>query len=190
MTKASQTLITRTGSLTDELLERVYNIAYESVRYRKFFDRATTAEDYALIVTIKFWKSGLARFNPNESLSAYVGKMTANAVIDGFKAYKFKEKAENGYRPLMVSLPEQFEVRDACCLEEIDIDGLLSCLPDRQKQVIEHSFGVGCALKEIKDEEIARLLGVTRQTVSSDRKKAIEKMRNNCKNGTNNGIAA
>jgi RNA polymerase sigma factor (sigma-70 family) len=190
MTKAKQTLITRTGSLTDDLLKKVFSIAYESVRYRKFIDRAKTAEDYALTATIKFWKSGFAHINPNESLSAYVGKMANNAAIDDFRAWKFKKKTKNGYRHLMVPLPEKFDVRDERCLDEINIDSLLSCLPARQKQVIEHSFGVGRALEVIKDNEIAHLLGITRQTVSSDRKKAIETMRNNYKKGTINRMAA
>lgn len=190
MTKTKQILIARTGSLTDELLEKVFSIAYESVRYRKFIDRAKTAEDYALTATIKFWKSGFANLNPNESFAAYVGTMAKNAAIDDFRAWKFKKKTKKGYRHLMVPLPENFDVRDECCLEEINIDSLLSCLPARQKQVIEHSFGVGSALEEIKDNEIAHLLGITRQTVSSDRKKAIETMRSSCKNGTINRIAA
>ena len=190
MTKAKQTLITRTGSLTDDLLKKVFSIAYESVRSLKFIDRAKTADDYALTATIKFWKSGFDNFNPNESLAAYVGKMTRNSVTDDFRAWKYKEKTKNGYRHLMVPLPEIFDVRDECCLDEINIDSLLSCLPTRQKQVIEHSFGVGRALEEIKDNEIAHLLGITRQTVSSDRKKAIETMRNNFKKGTINRMAA
>ena len=64
------------------------------------------------------------------------------------------------------------------CMDEIDIENLLSVLPPRQKSVIEHSFGVGGSLKVIKDEEIARLHGITRQTVSADRKTALETMRN------------
>ena len=94
-----------------------------------------------------------------------------------WKYIKRKYGKEEIPKQIPISDQEAY-VSDEYCMDEIDIENLLSVLPPRQKSVIEHSFGVGGSLKEIKDEEIARLHGITRQTVSADRKKALETMRN------------
>ena len=58
----------------------------------------------------------------------------------------------------------------------LDLEPLLACLTHRQRQVIEKSFGIGAEWWEQTDDSIAEDLGITRQTVISDRKKAIREM--------------
>lgn len=185
MKKQSETYITRTESLTDELLQKVFKIALSEAKFHHIPDKAKTAEDYASLATLRFWKYGLKRYDTKKPLEGYVKRIVKNVVKTEYELWKKKKENSEGLGFLLFSLTEgTTDVIDEYSEDGISVEKLLACLPERQQKVVEHSFGVGKTSRKIKDNEIARRLGVTRQTVSSDRKKAIETMKNKLNEGT------
>ena len=164
----------------------------------RILDRSISYEDIAQKVAISFVNSD---YNPERPLGPYVRRMTHNAVIDEMRRFKMVTETNvdvNGNcnrtsRPFMTT----FDPTDACTKEtnvpfeqddpgyqssrntisKGDCERLLAILPTRQREATEFFFGIGDSDKEYTTVEIAKILGVTRQTVSSDLKKALATMR-------------
>lgn len=154
-----------------------------------------TSHDLAQIAAIKVWKA-FDQYDWERPLAAFVNTIAFNAFVDACRSNEVVyEVSFDELRPA-VSLKDEMTcsiVKDSA--EDIsesnpiysiagesssialDLEPLLSYLSWRQRLVIEMSFGLGDCLWERTDESIAEKLGVTRQTVISDRKKAIEEMR-------------
>ncbi len=172
----------------------IYNLCYKRASYWRNHPAYQTTEDLAQIAVIKVWRA-IDRYDVNRPLQAFVNEIAFNAFVDACrkdrgvyeisfselyrepsfqkavseKNEKAKREGEEESRPL-----EEIEAETKSVALELVPE--LSLLPWRQRAVIERSFGLGDCWWEQDDESIAKELGISRQTVISDRKKALEKM--------------
>lgn len=155
------------------------------------------AQDLAVIAAEKVWLV-FDKYDGARPLRAFVNTIAFNAFVDTCRSNgtsmvsKLDEtrlgNPDEARQPTLltgkvvtsvVENDEDVETRPAYSLESesssiaLALEPLLSCLPARQRKVIEMSFGLGENWWERTDDSIADELGITRQTVISDRKKAL-----------------
>ena len=144
--------------------------------------RALTPDDLAQVAMIKVWRASASYSDINEAL---VRSIAFNAFADICRSVRngrepsyddsiVPDEKEEDVSVEIPAFPNGDESRDST----LDLEPLLSILSPRQCLVIEKSYGLGAAQWEQSDESIACDLGITRQTVISDRKKAIREMQN------------
>lgn len=164
-------------------------------------NRAYEAKDLAQVAIIKVWKALDKNYDSSKPLKPFVYKIAVNTYKDirkgkdGLSKERVEDKRRSKRRSTgetrdydsaeEVRLNEENEAR-AVYLKEItlDLEPLLSRLTIRERKVIEMSFGLGDCWWEMPDDIIADELGITRQTVISDRKKAILDMHSRVSVGT------
>lgn len=177
--------------------DEIFGICFCKARHWTTIPRHLEAQDLAVIAAEKVWLV-FEEYDGTRPLRAFVNKIAFNAFVDTCRSNdtsmvsKLDEtRRVNPDEPRQSTLltgkvvtsvvenDEDVEKRPAYSLESesssiaLGLEPLLSCLPARQRQVIEMSFGIGKNLCEWPDECIAEKLGVTRQTVISDKKKAL-----------------
>lgn len=172
----------------------IYDICLKKASYWRNHPAYQTAEDLAQIAVIKVWEA-IERYDRERPMKAFVNEIAFNAFVDACRKDKgvyeisfselymepsFQEKAHKKKGEV-----ENEDEGEASPLEDIsnetgsaavELVPELICLPWRQRVVIERSFGLGDSWWEQTDDSIAEELGITRQTVISDRKKALESM--------------
>ena len=171
--------------------DEIYTICLRKANCWHNHPRYHEPQDLAQIAVIKVWKA-IDQYDADRPLAAFVNTIAFNAFIDTCRSNEdVYEVSLDETRPVS-ALQEQVvcavvdrnedndtETRPAYSIENESssiasgLEVLLECLPIRQRQVIEMSFGLGRCWWERTDESIAEELGITRQTVISDRKKAI-----------------
>lgn len=148
-------------------------------------------QDLAQIAVIKVWRA-IDDYDKSRPLAAFVNTIAFNAFVDACRSNEDVYEVSLDETLPVSSLQgnvvcsvidrnddNDTETRPAYSVESesssiaLALEPLLGCLPARQRQVIEMSFGLGQNWWERTDESIAEELGITRQTVISDRKKAI-----------------
>lgn len=172
--------------------EEILSICLGKARNWTTIPRHLEAKDLAAIAAEKVWLA-FEEYDETRPLRAFVNTIAFNAFVDTCRGNTSWESSLDEARP--ESLPDvnvatsvvdnnddDVETRPAYSVESesssiaLGLEPLLECLPIRQRQVIEMSFGLGDNLCEWPDESIAEKLGVTRQTVISDKKKALRDM--------------
>lgn len=177
--------------------EEIFGICLCKARHWTTIPRHLEAQDLAVIAAEKVWIV-FEEYDGTRPLHAFVNKIAFNAFVDTcrsndtFMVSKLDEtrrgNPDETRQPTLltgkvvtsvVENDEDVENRPAYSLESesssiaLALEPLLSCLPARQRKVIEMSFGLGENWWERTDDSIADELGITRQTVISDRKKAL-----------------
>jgi len=177
--------------------DEIFGICFCKARHWTTIPRHLEAQDLAVIAAEKVWLA-FDEYDGIRPLRAFVNKIAFNAFVDTCRSHntsmeskldETRKASPNEPRQetllngkvvtSIVDSDEDVENRPAYSLESesssiaLGLEPLLSCLPARQRQVIEMSFGIGKNLCEWPDECIAEKLGVTRQTVISDKKKAL-----------------
>ncbi len=165
-------------------------------------NRAYEAKDLAQVAIIKVWKSLDKHYDSSKPLEPFVYKIAVNTYKDIRKGKDglSEERVEDERRSTgetrdydsaeEVHLNEENEARAVYLLENdakaitLELEPLLSRLSIRERKVIEMTFGLGSCWSEKPDDVIAYELGITRQTVSSDRKNAILDMQSRVSVGT------
>lgn len=154
--------------------------------------RCYEAADLAMMAAEKVWRV-FKQYDATKPLGKYVNSIAFSVFVDISRGKgPYCEVSLDETRPdpdrkedvvcSVVDRDDDTENRPAYSVESesssiaLALEPLLACLPIRQRMVIEMSFGLGDCWWERTDESIAEELGVTRQTVISDRKKAIEEM--------------
>ena len=151
-------------------------------------------DDYIQIACVKVWQA-FDRYDPSLPLAPFVRSIAKNAFIDINKspqnmymlpyteAYqesvrkdgRFAPESESSeYEP--VTLPFDRSCCSESCLSDVDVDALLSTLSEKERAVVESSYGIN-RLYEMPDDRIAEELNVSRQTVISVRKASLRKMK-------------
>ena len=177
--------------------DEIFGICFCKARHWTTIPRHLEAQDLAAIATEKVWLA-FDEYDGIRPLRAFVNKIAFNAFVDTCRSHNTSMESKldetlkaspneprqetllNGkVVTSIVDSDEDVENRPAYSLESesssiaLGLEPLLSCLPIRQRQVIEMSFGLGENWWERTDDSIADELGITRQTVISDRKKAL-----------------
>lgn len=170
--------------------DEIWTICLRKARcFEASCDRVYQAMDLAQIAVVKVWKA-FDNYDPSKArLSTYVNKIAFSAFIDTVRGKDaFSEERIDETRPISilqgkvvtsVNDDDEIENRPAYSVEnesnsiDLAFENLLAFLPHRQRLVIEMSFGLGDSWWERPDESIAEELDITRQTVISDRKKAL-----------------
>ena len=178
-------------SFFEKKWDEIYTICLRIANRWHNHPRYYEPQDLAQIAAIKVWKA-IDQYDADRPLSAFVNTIAFNAFVDACRSSEdVYEVSLDETRPVsalqgqgvctVVDRNEDSDTdpRPAYSVESESgsiasgLEPLLSRLPDRQRQVIEMSFGLGDCWWEQTDESIAQELGITRQTVVSDRKKAI-----------------
>lgn len=177
--------------------KEIFGICLCKARHWTTIPRQLEAQDLAVIAAEKVWIV-FEEYDGTRPLRAFVNKIAFNAFVDTCRSNdssmvsKLDEtrrwNPDETRQPTLltgkvvtsvVENDEDVENRPAYSLESesssiaLALEPLLSCLPARQRKVIEMSFGLGENWWERTDDSIADELGITRQTVISDRKKAL-----------------
>lgn len=174
--------------------ETIHELCLGKARYWHNHPRHHTPDDLAQIAAIKVWMA-FDSYDETRPLKAFVNKIAFNAFVDACKSdevvYEIsydelrpaKRVQEDTTVPSVgpannedVDANPAYSISSESSSLSLDLEPLLACLTHRQRQVIEKSFGIGAEWWEQTDDSIAEDLGVTRQTVISDRKKAIREM--------------
>ena len=181
----------------ESMYGEIFGICLSKAQNWTTIPRYLEAQDLAAIATEKVWLA-FDEYDGIRPLRPFVNKIASNAFVDTCRSHntsmeskldETRKASPNEPRQetllngkvvtSIVDSDEDAENRPAYSLESessyiaLGLEPLLSCLPARQRQVIEMSFGIGNNVCELPDECIAEKLGVTRQTVISDKKKAI-----------------
>ena len=184
----------------ESMYGEIFGICLSKARHWTTIPRHLEAQDLAAIAVEKVWFA-FNEYDGIRPLSAFVNKIAFNAFVDTCRSHntsmeskldETRKASPNEPRQetllngkvvtSIINSDEDVENRPAYSLESessyiaLDLEPLLSCLPARQRQVIEMSFGIGKRWWEQTDGDIAEELGVTRQTVISDRKRALQNM--------------
>lgn len=175
--------------------ETIYNLCLKKAKY--WYNRPSYFEpqDLAQIAAVKVWKAIDQFDDQRSSLDSFVNVIANNAFVDACRGKEnVYEYSLDETRPasalkgkVVCSVVDSeddndaescpaFLMEDESRLITLELEPLLECLPARQRQVIEMSFCLGNSCWERTDESIAEELGITRQTVISDRKKALLEM--------------
>lgn len=181
----------------ESMYGEIYGICLSKAHRWTTIPRHLEAQDLAAIATEKVWLA-FDEYDESRPLEAFVKAIAFNAFVDTCRSNntsilsKLDETRrvhpDEPCQPTLfsgkvvtsvVENDEDEENRPAYSLESescsitLALEPLLSCLPQRQRIVIEMSFGLGNNWWERTDDNIAEELGITRQTVISDRKKAL-----------------
>lgn len=151
---------------------------------RRFRNRTRALEDADLAsdAYIKVWnaiESVISADNP----MAVVMRIVVNSYIDACRSPRNGEDD-----PLDFDCP--YNGQEKSWTEEDWLEDLFTPLDARERQIIERLFGIGSCQWESPCECIASELGITRQTVLSVKKKALDKMINRTVKRTSRSIAA
>lgn len=151
-------------------------------------------DDYIQIACIKVWMT-FDSYDPSLPLAPFVRSIAKNSFIDINKspqnmymlsyteAYQESVRKDGRFapgsdssedEPVMLSFDRSY--CSESCLSDVDVDALLSTLSEKERAVIESSYGIH-RLYEMPDERIAEELHVSRQTVISVRKASLRKMK-------------
>lgn len=169
----------------------IYSLCLQKAKRWHNHPRYHEPQDLAQIAAIKVWRA-IDQYDQNRPLAAFVNTIAFNAFVDACRSNEtvyevsLDETRPASFHHCNVVCPvmdrdddNDTEIRPAYSIrcESVsvasDLEPLLECLPDRQRLVVAMSFGLGQNWWEMTDDNIAEELGVTRQTVISDRKKAI-----------------
>lgn len=178
-------------SFFEKKWDEIYTLCLRKASRWHNHPRYHEPQDLAQIAAIKVWKA-IGGYDSSRPLAAFVNTIAFNAFIDACRSNEqVYEVSLDETRPVSLLHAQvvstvmdrnddiDTDLRPAYLIESessslaLDLEPLLGCLPTRQRQVIEISFGLGRCWWERTDESIAEELGITRQTVISDRKKAI-----------------
>lgn len=178
--------------------DEILGICLSKAKIWTTIPRHLEAQDLASIAATKVWLA-FDEYDGERPLRAFVNKIAFNAFVDTCRSHNTSMESKlDETRKVSPDEPRQETFLDGKVVtsvvdndEDVDdrpaysvesesssiialgLEPLLSCLPARQRQVIEMSFGIGGNLCEWPDECIAEKLGITRQTVISDKKKAL-----------------
>ena len=174
--------------------KEIYGFCLRKAGYWHNHPRYHTPDDLAQIAAIKVWMA-FDSYDETRPLKAFVNKIAFNAFVDACKSdegvYEVsfdemrpsKRVQEDTTVPSVGPVNKEdaddnpvYSIGGENSFLSLDLEPLLACLTHRQRLVIEKSFGIGAEWWEQTDDSIAEDLGVTRQTVISDRKKAIREM--------------
>lgn len=138
----------------------------------KHLPAAIETEDLVEEALIKIWQA-YPSFEPKRIIWPLVKVIANNAFKDACKRYG-KYYSE----PLD---PTFFDVQSLSLLmesetESTNVNTLLGFLTDRQREIIKMSYGIDQSIA-YGINEIAEELDITRQTVSSDKKKGLKAMK-------------
>ena len=171
----------------------IYNQCLKKAQRWHNHPRYFEPQDLAEFAFIKVWMA-MDKYDESQPLAAFVNTIAFNAFVDACRSNGgvYEVSLDETLPPASTTLQGKVvcsvvdrnehndtENRPAYSIESesssiaLALEPLLGCLPTRQRQVIEMSFGLGQNWWERTDESIAEELGITRQTVISDRKKAI-----------------
>lgn len=184
----------------EEKWDLIYTLCLKSALRWRNYPRHLTAEDLAQIATLKIWEAR-GQFKVDKSLADDEKKILFVSFFYRVVHNAFIDACRNNGDIRVVSLEETYPVSTLqevftydfadkndddsvdshqADLEEIEsnasasaLEPLLENLPARQRKVIEMTYGLGQYDWRQNDEKIAVELGITRQTVISDRKKAL-----------------
>lgn len=179
-------------SKANEIFQRCY---YYALLWKNH-SLAYTAEDLAQEALIRIWqafdkydasKSKLTTFVYEIATNVFkdICKSTRNAFAESYnvlfeEAPAFVVESKASHEEYFSGKAVSFKGIDVSSLDDLYpayVDRLMSHLPERQHSIVERTYGVGNHPWEQSDKCIAEELGITRQTVISDRKKAIETMK-------------
>lgn len=170
--------------------DEILGICLRKARIWTTIPRHLEAQDLASIAATKVWLA-FDEYDGERPFRAFVNKIAFNAFVDtcrkNYTPWEFpldetrtRDVLDGKFVTSIVDNDEDDDNRPAYSVENesssiiaLGLEPLLSGLPTRQRQVIELSFGIGNNLCEWPDECIAEKLGITRQTVISDKKKAL-----------------
>ena len=149
--------------------EEIYSLCLRLAKRWHNLPRHYEPQDLAQIAAVKVWMA-IDKFDADRSLSAFVYSIAYNAFVDACRSRKdMFEFSQDDVLPATLIESENGS-------SALDMEPLLECLSARQRRVIEMSFGLGEFLWDRTDESIAEELGITRQTVISDRRKALQEI--------------
>ena len=126
---------------------------------------------------------------PINTFSTYLGNSIKNEMLNDIRNRQNKISREllilddhqyNDSKQDRIDNLEGMNEEDIFRLATVDenqkiIIELLSCLNDKQREIIINRYGLGCERKKIT--EIARMLNCSKQSVSSEEHNALKKMR-------------
>lgn len=181
--------------------EKIYGTCWGIARRWSNHSAALQASDLAQVAVTKVWLAR-AQFVEDMDIMPLVVKIAVNAYKDICKSLH-NEDGTPLDDAFMETLPNDAQetceeadhldsaiLEDENCSADIDLESFHSILTPRQMLIIEKSYAVGDCQWEQCDERIADDLGLSRQTVIAERKKALTIMRNRNKKRTSRGIAA
>jgi len=172
-------------------------IAYVKKRcdyYWKLYHEDENLDDYALEkedligeVLEAVVKKALRNYDPSKSRKRYFDEIVGNTLIDIYDKWQRKKRdciraVDSGYpddpdddtdmEPLIERIPAPEDNQELIN----DLRRALSRLTERQREVIINRYGL-FNNKELTQKEVAELIGVVRQTASSDEEKALKVIR-------------
>lgn len=182
--------------------ETIYELCLRKARCWHNRPRVFTPDDLAQIAAIKVWKA-FNSYDRTSSLEPFVKKIAKNACLDACKSYEdvllslamwVREEtiaSSDGHANNEDVDDNPVYAKDSeSSASALVLEDLMENLTPRERQVIEKSYGIGVESWEQADDSIAESLGVTRQTVISDRKKAIKEMQTRVGKRTTRAMAA
>ena len=173
--------------------EEIFRICLGKARRWENIPRFLEAKDLAVIAAEKIWLA-FDEYDGIRPLRAFVNTIAKNAIMDICRGNAVLESSLDETRLASSNADDKDDASESdadddysgcvpAYLEDSESTSLasstaplLGCLPSRQRMVIEMSYGLGDNYCEWPDDSIAQKLGITRQTVISDRKKALKGM--------------
>ncbi len=110
-------------------------------------------------------------FKNEGCLVNYIYKALLNSRKDMYINKNIKRDfIENKYLSSVVEFKDNYFVEDI--ESNIEIEDMLKCLTEKEKRVIKYKF-----INDNSEDEIAEILGVTRQSVNRMKNKALRKLK-------------
>ncbi|MDR2950469.1 MAG: RNA polymerase sigma-70 factor [Prevotella sp.] len=129
------------------------------------------AEDISQDIFIKIWENRVS-LKEIQSFDAYIYKMAKNAVINEFKKKDLEEKYYNynysSSQENYISIEEELFAKEIRLLTELTV----SKMPEQRRKIYEMS-----RMEGIKNEDIAKKLGITKKTVENHINLALKEIR-------------
>ena len=167
--------------------------------------RCYETEDLAMMAAEKVWRV-FDNYDKSKPLDKYVNTIAFSVFVDVCRGKNpYSEFSLDETRPgptlqkrSVISDENRdddtdnrpaYSVESESCSIALALEAYLACLEPRHRKVIEMSFGLGDCWWERTDDSIAEELHVSRQTVITDRKKAIERIKNSVVKGTKRVMA-
>lgn len=178
----------------------IYSLCRGISRKWKYHSAALESADLTQIAVTKVWLAS-RQLDVHTDIMPLAATIAINSCYDVCKSPK-NEQCLSFDETFMTSIikdeyerhediDSEFEFDfqgEESCASDINLESVLSGVSPRQRIIIEKTFAVGRSQWEHSDESIAESLGITRQTVSAERKKAFEIIRNRYGKRTKKGI--
>lgn len=139
----------------------------------KYLNDPDQAKEIVMEVFCKIWE-GREDIDPENSLKAYLFKITHNLCLNKLKKRKIESKYSELYKQIYVDFLEYSSTHESLCAKELEktISLTISKLPSECRKVFELN-----RIEGLKYREIANILHISIKTVEGQMSKALRILR-------------